>query len=62
MWKVILGALAAVVLGLGLFFFFAQETEANATPCEKDCLNDSGGLVFCVDYCKKNGSYGPPKK
>jgi hypothetical protein len=62
MRKVLLGALVAIVLAVALFFFSAQQIDANATPCERDCINDSGGLVFCADYCKKNGTYGPAKK
>jgi len=32
------------------------------TPCERDCINDSGGPKWCAQYCKEHGRYGPPQK
>ncbi len=58
-------ALAATALALLLLlafgYFSAGEYGANASPCMRDCMNDSGGLVWCTAYCKEHGSYGPPR-
>jgi hypothetical protein len=63
MRKLAIGAtLLAVLIGLAFFFMSSQQLNPNATPCERDCFNDSGGKTFCADYCQKNGTYGPPKK
>ena len=67
MKKVMLAAVAAIVLlvlALGAMLFFGSgEWIPNATPCERDCINDSGGTTWCIDYCKHNETYGPqPKK
>lgn len=39
-----------------------DQPNPNATPCERDCINDSGGKGWCADYCKKHGTYGPAKQ
>jgi hypothetical protein len=61
MKKLMLGALVLVAIAMALFFF-NSEPGSNATPCEVDCINDSGGRIFCEDFCRKNGTYGPEKK
>ena len=57
-------ALLAVVIALAIFSISALKNDvgASATPCEQDCINDSGGKAWCSEYCKKNGTYGPAKK
>jgi hypothetical protein len=63
MRKLLIGALVVGVLALASFFFFAAEPiDPNATECERDCINDSGGRIFCAKYCKENPTYGPQKK
>jgi hypothetical protein len=62
MVKILLAVSLAVLIVLAVGFFSAQETDPNATECEKDCINDSGGKAWCSEYCKKNGTYGPAKK
>jgi hypothetical protein len=67
MRKVLVGVLATVlillVLGsLGFLWAWGNAPSATATPCERDCINDSGGKAWCADYCKKYGTYGPAKK
>jgi hypothetical protein len=56
---VVVAVLIAAVIG---FFFFGHVDGSALTPCERDCINDSGGQAWCADYCKKYGSYGPAKK
>lgn len=62
MRKVLLGLAVAVLLVLAFSYFGTSEPNPNATPCEKDCINDSGGKAWCADYCKKHGTYGPATK
>ncbi len=62
MAKVLIAISLVVLIALAVVFFSAHENYANATECEKDCINDSGGRAWCSDYCKKNGTYGPAKK
>jgi len=64
MRMIVIGALLLFALGgVAMFFFFsAPELVPNPTECERDCLNDSGGVIFCTKFCKENGSYGPQKK
>jgi hypothetical protein len=64
MKKLILGALLVAAIGAGALLFFMSEPELlpNPTQCEKDCINDSGGVAGCVKFCKENDHYGPPQK
>jgi hypothetical protein len=59
--KVLFGLLLAVLIlpasGCG-----APDNGATLTPCERDCINDSGGKSWCADYCKEHGTYGPTKQ
>jgi hypothetical protein len=64
-WKIILLA-AAALLGLVLVVFFGffsadqESTRAARNPCERDCLQDSGGLVGCRQECASHPlTYGP---
>jgi len=59
MVKVLLAILVAVLIALTLGHLSVRQYDASATPCEKDCMNDSGGKDWCVDYCKRYGTYGP---
>jgi len=62
MLKWLLGMLVAVLTVLALGYINARQNNASATPCERDCMNDSGGKDWCTDYCKQHGTYGPEKK
>jgi hypothetical protein len=63
MWKVLIGLLVALLLVFALAGVgYVGTVKSDATPCERDCINDSGGINWCVSYCKEHGSYGPPKK
>jgi len=59
MAKVLLAALVAVLIAVAVGYINARQIDASATPCEKDCMNDSGGRDWCADYCKQHGTYGP---
>jgi hypothetical protein len=58
MVKLVVAVSAAILLGL-LTWFLLRPEDAGATPCERDCINDSGGKAFCADYCRQHGTYGP---
>jgi hypothetical protein len=62
MARALLEAFLAALIVLAFGCSNARKTDASATPCEKDCMNDSGGKAWCADYCKKHGTYGPAKK
>jgi hypothetical protein len=57
---------AAALLGLAIVAFFAlfyadqDRFRAAANPCERDCLQDSGGLFECRRDCATHPlTYGP---
>jgi hypothetical protein len=61
---VVLGVAAFVALAIGaavLWFSADQESyRAAANPCERACLQDSGGLVGCRQECASHPlTYGP---
>jgi len=60
--KALLRLLAAVLISRALGCASASDTAATLTPCENDCINDSGGKSWCADYCKEHGTYGPTKQ
>jgi hypothetical protein len=62
MAKVLLALAVALLIVLGVGYISAQQNAAKATPCETDCINDSGGKAWCSEYCRRNGAYGPAKK
>ena len=67
MRKVLLGLLTALLIvlalgALGVLWCWDNAPKPAATPCERDCLNDSGGTTWCESYCKQHGTYGPAKK
>ena len=62
MTKVLLAALLAVLVVLAFAYINGRPDGAAATPCERDCINDSGGKQWCADYCKEHATYGPAKK
>jgi len=62
--KLLLGvaALVALVIGACVFWLSADEESyrAAANPCERACLQDSGGLVGCRQECASHPlTYGP---
>ena len=59
MSKVLYGLLSAVLILRALGCVSAPATDTASTPCERDCINDSGGKTWCADYCKEHGTYGP---
>ena len=59
MAKVLLAVLVAALIALTLGYLSARQNDVSATPCEQDCMNDSGGKNWCVDYCKQHETYGP---
>jgi len=60
--KVLCGLLVAVLIVAALGCVSAPDNAATLTPCERDCINDSGGKSWCAEYCKEHGNYGPAKK
>jgi hypothetical protein len=62
--KLLLAAVALVGLVIVAFFlFFSADQEsyrAAANPCERACLQDSGGLSGCRQECASHPlTYGP---
>jgi hypothetical protein len=62
--KLLLVALALFGLAIALFFYSVRADQrqfrAAANPCERDCLQDSGGLEGCRKECASHPTtYGP---
>ena len=62
--KILLGVAALVALVVVFFFcwFYADQAQfrAAANPCERACLQDSGGLSGCRADCASHPmTYGP---
>lgn len=63
--KIALLAAGVLVIGVvGLFFYglFAgqEQVQEAANPCERACINDSGGIVSCRQECASHPlTYGP---
>ena len=58
----VLGALLGFVIVVFAYAFFAdqQHFRAAANPCERDCVQDSGGLDNCRKQCASHpNTYGP---
>jgi len=55
-------ALVVLVIGAAFLWFYGDQDQYKATrnPCERACLNDSGGFVGCRQECASHPfSYGP---
>lgn len=61
MRKTLSGLLAAILIVLAAGCLSERDNTAALTPCETDCVNDSGGKSWCEAYCKEHGTYGPKK-
>lgn len=68
MWRISKKILLVVVAFVGLVvfavfcWFYADQAQfrAAANPCERACLNDSGGLAGCRSECASHPlTYGP---
>jgi hypothetical protein len=62
--KIVLVVAALLGLAIAAFFcfFYADQDRfrAAANPCERDCLQDSGGLDGCRKECASHPlTYGP---
>ena len=62
--KILLVVAALFGLVIAVFFYSAytdqQHFRAAANPCERDCLQDSGGLDDCRKLCASHPTaYGP---
>jgi hypothetical protein len=62
--KILLVMALLVGLAVALFFYSAHADQERfrqaANPCERDCIQDSGGLEDCRKYCVGHPlTYGP---
>lgn len=64
MKKILLAAAALVGLVIAVFVYSAitsqEQYQEAANPCERACLQDSGGLAGCREHCASHPeTYGP---
>jgi hypothetical protein len=62
--KYLLGLVAALVgLAVALFVYSSYEDEKNfaaaRNQCERDCIQDSGGIDQCREYCTSHPDHYP---
>jgi len=62
--KLVFLLIALTTLSIALFFYSSyadqQRFRAAANPCERACIQDSGGLESCRAYCASHPlTYGP---
>ena len=61
--KFILAAIVLLGLGVGFFNYASNRDQAHfraaKNPCERECIQDSGGPDFCRKLCAEHPQHYP---